>query len=184
MTPRVLAIAREQLRRELAADLGRGGYVLQKGEGPGVQRYFDKALVLCRPGLLARAAELMCDLLPEMCERIAVNGVAACTLGTALSLTSGVPLLFGSSAAGDEPEFHGDLHPKAQVVLLEDVVFTGQRALSGARALTARNAEVLSVLCLLDRDVGASRVLAAAGLTLRPLFIENELLAMAHGSGI
>jgi hypothetical protein len=53
MAPLVLAIAREQLRRELAADLGRGGYVLQKGEGSEVQRYFDKALVLCRPALLA-----------------------------------------------------------------------------------------------------------------------------------
>lgn len=184
MAERVLAIAREQLRRELAADLGRGGYVLQVGADSAVERYFDKALVLCRPGLLARAAELMTDLLPEVCERIAVNGVAACTLGTALSLTTGVPLLLGSSTAGEPPEFEGDLHPNAQVVLLEDVVFTGQRALSGARALIARDAEVLSVLCLLDRDVGASRVLATAGLTLRPLFTEHELLAMAHGAGL
>ena len=99
MAQKVLAIAREQLRRELAADLGRGGYVLQVGDEQNAERYFEKALVLCRPGLLARAADLISDLLPEACERIAVNGVSACALGTALSLITGVPLLLGWSTA-------------------------------------------------------------------------------------
>ena len=183
MAQKVLAIAREELRRELAADLGRGGYVLQAGTGENAERYFEKALVLCRPGLLARAADLLSDLLPETCERIAVNGVSACALGTALSLVSGVPLLLGGPTT-DGLSFQGDLHRAAKVVLLEDVVFTGERALAGARALAERRAEVMSVLCLLDRDFGASRILAEAGFGLRPLFTESELLKMAHGAGV
>ena len=137
MAQKVLAIAREELRRELAADLGRGGYVLQAGTGENAERYFEKALVLCRPGLLARAADLLSDLLPETCERIAVNGVSASALGTALSLVTGVPLLLGGPTT-DGLSFQGDLHRAAKVVLLEDVVFTGERALSGARALAER----------------------------------------------
>jgi orotate phosphoribosyltransferase len=184
LAPKVLSIERQEMRRELAADLGRGGYVLQVSHGPEVQRYFEKALVLCRPGLLARAADLISDLLPEACERIGVNGVPACALGTALSLASGVPLLLGWAAPDGRPRFEGDLHRAAQVVLLEDVVFTGQRALQGAQELVARGAEVLGILCLLDRDCGGSRVLAEAGFGLRPLFTEKELLATAHGAGI
>ena len=180
MAPPVLTVAREELRRELAADLGRGGYVL-RGR---MDRYFEKSLVLCRPGLLARAAELISDLLPDTCERIAVNGVPASALGTALSLATGVPLLLGSVEPETGLVFHGDLHRGAQVVLLEDVVYTGSRALTGAQELRSRGAEVQGVLCLLDRDFGASRVLAEAGFALRPLLTESELLRTAHGAGV
>jgi orotate phosphoribosyltransferase len=184
MAQKIPAVAREELRRELAADLGRGGYVLEVGVDSRAQRYFEKALVLCRPGLLARAADLLSDLLPETCERIAVNGVPAAALGSALSLASGVRLLLGTAIVGDGLKFEGDLDRSAHVVLLEDVVFTGQRALSGARALADHGAEVLSIVCLLDRDFGAGRILAEAGFRLRSLFTESELLAMAHGAGL
>ena len=49
MAQKVLAVAREELRRELAADLGRGGYVLQLGDEHNAERYFQKALVLFVP---------------------------------------------------------------------------------------------------------------------------------------
>jgi orotate phosphoribosyltransferase len=183
MAQQVLAIAREELRRELAADLGRGGYVLRPGDDDSTERYFEKSLVLCRPGLVARAADLISDLLPDACERIAVNGVPAAALGTALSLTTGVPLLLGWTKGERGLQFEGDLYRGAQVVLLEDVVFTGARAVSGAKTLADNGAEVLSIVCLLDRDFGASRVLAEAGFSLRPLFTESDLLQMAHGAG-
>jgi orotate phosphoribosyltransferase len=184
VTPPALSVARDQLRRELAADLGRGGYVLRESEKQGTERYFDKALVLCRPGLLGRAADLIADLLPESAELIAVNGVPASALATALSLATGVPLLLGSSTSDEDVRFEGDLHSTAQVILLEDVVFTGARALAGARELARRGADVQAIVCLLDRDFGASRVLADAGFPLRPLFNESELLATAHGAGV
>lgn len=180
MAPTVFTVARDELRRELAADLGRGGYLLRPGE----ERYFEKSLVFSRPGLLARAAELIADLVPEACERIAVNGVTAAVLGTALSLRTGLPLLLGESTPEGGTSFRGDLHMAAQVVLLEDVVFTGERALGGARELGNRGAEVLAVVCLLDREFGAGQALAEAGFALRPLFTETELLRTAHGAGV
>jgi orotate phosphoribosyltransferase len=182
MAGTLLRVARDELRRELAADLGRGGYVLRAGASR--DRYFDKALVLSRPGLLARAASLLSDLLPDACERIAVTDVPAATLGTALAQATGVPLLLGSVSDGRPAAFHGESYRGVKTVLLEDVVFTGARACAGARALDALGADVLGVLCLLDRDRGAALRLAEDGFQLRALFTEHELIALSHGAGV
>ena len=68
------------------------------------------------------------------------------------------------------------------MVLLEDVVFTGERALTGVQTLAEHGAEVLGVVCLLDRDFGASRVSRRVSASW-PLFTESDLLTMAHGAG-
>jgi orotate phosphoribosyltransferase len=186
MPTALLTVARDDLRRELAADLGRGGYVLHAGagdDGPAA-RYFDKALVLSRPGLLTRAATLLADLLPAASERIAVTSVPSAALGTALSQATGVPLLLGSAADDGGAAFHGESYRGVKAVLLEDVVFTGARATAGARALAALGADVLGVVCLLDRDCGAALRLAEEGFSLRSLFTEGQLLALSHGAGV
>jgi orotate phosphoribosyltransferase len=166
---------RDELREELAADLSRGGYILLDTGGDG--HYFDKYLVLARPGLLARSARLLAAMVAEDCDRLAVNGVAAATLGVALAQETGLPLLL---AADDRPgTFAGELFAGSNVLLIEDVVFTGHRARGGATALRAAGAQVQGVLCLLDREAGAAQLLAAEGVALRALFTETELLRHA-----
>jgi orotate phosphoribosyltransferase len=63
-----------------------------------------------------------------------------------------------------------------ETVLLEDVVHTGGRALAGAEGLVASGATVTTVVCLLDRQAGATGRLADAGFTLRALFNEEQLV--------
>jgi len=170
----------EQLRMELAADLGRGGYIYDDAAAEtenGMQRYFMKHLVLSRPGLITRSARLLSGLLPADCERIAVLGISSAVLGGALSRETGVPLLLGIDDRAAGPHFGGETFSRINAVLLEDVVFTGVRSLAGARALTAQGATVPAVLCLLDREHGASRRLGDAGYALRSLFTEAQLLS-------
>jgi orotate phosphoribosyltransferase len=166
---------RDLLRAELAGDLSRGGYVLRQADAhPGDRRYFDKFLVLSRPGMLMRSARLLADMVSEDCERLAVTGVASTALGTALAQQTGLALLLSDD---DRPgRFGGELFAGTRVTLVEDVVFTGRRALSGASALREAGAELLDVLCLLDRQSGAAQLLASDGLALRALFTETELL--------
>src|SRR5439155_4968622 len=149
----LLDVSSEQLRAELAADLGRGGYVYRASDDS-TTRYFDKYLVLSRPGLLTRAARLLARLLPDECERLAVTGVVSASLGAALSQETGVPLLLAHDRGDGQLTFGGESFLQIRTVLVEDVVFTGGRALAGARALTAQGAGVLAVLCLLDRQAG------------------------------
>ena len=175
----LFTVPTDHLRMELAADLGRGGYVYDDETGgpeKAVRRYFMKYLVLSRPGLITRAARLLSGLLPPDCERIAVQGIASAVLGGALSQETGVPLLLGLDDPAEGPRFGGETFSRINVVLLEDVVFTGARALAGAQALTSQGATVLAVLCLLDRQHGASRRLSEAGYALRSLFTEAQLL--------
>jgi orotate phosphoribosyltransferase len=80
------------------------------------------------------------------------------------------------SRDGESGVFGGELSAGTRVTLIEDVVFTGATALSGARALRSAGAEPLDVLCLLDRQSGAAQLLAADGVPLRALFTEEELL--------
>jgi orotate phosphoribosyltransferase len=166
---------RDLLRAELAGDLSRGGYVLRADdEHTRERRYFDKFLVLSRPGLLARAARLLAEMVGEDCERLAVTGVPSTALGTALAQETGLALLMSDDAQPDT--FGGELFAGTRVTLVEDVVFTGRRALGGARALRTAGAELLDVLCLLDRQSGAAQLLAHDGIPLRALFTEAELL--------
>jgi orotate phosphoribosyltransferase len=167
---------RDVLRTELAGDLSRGGYVLRTAdtERAPVRRYFDKFLVLCRPGLLTRAARLLVDLISEDCERLAATAAPTTALATALAQESGLPLLLPSD--GDARGFGGELSAGTRVTLVEDVVFTGGTAQAGVRALRSVGAEALEVVCLLDRQSGAAQLLAADGLPLRALFTEAELL--------
>lgn len=166
---------REELRAELAGDLSRGGYVLRGGEGPsGDRRYFDKFLVLCRPGLLTRAARLLAGLVSDECERLAVTGVPSTALATALAQETGLALLLADDRRPGR--FGGDYSKGTRVTLVEDVVFTGGTAMAGTRSLRAAGAEPLDVVCLLDRQSGAAQLLAGDGVGLRALFTETELL--------
>jgi orotate phosphoribosyltransferase len=124
--------------------------------------------------LLTRAARLLADIVAEECERLAVTGIPATALGTALAQETGLALLLSEDERADT--FGGELFAGTRVTLVEDVVFTGHRALDGARALRKAGAELLDVLCLLDRQAGAAQLLAREGLPLRALFTEIELL--------
>lgn len=165
---------RDLLRAELAADLSRGGYVLRADDGCADRRYFDKFLVLCRPGLLTRAARLLADMLCDDCERLAVTSLPCATLATALAQEVGLPLLLGADKGAGV--FGGELSAGTRVTLVEDVVHTGRTALAGVGAVRDAGAEPLDVLCLLDRQAGGAQVLAADGVPLRALFTEAELL--------
>jgi orotate phosphoribosyltransferase len=124
--------------------------------------------------LLTRAARLLAEMVSEDCERLAVTGVPATALGTALAQETGLALLLSEDERPDR--FGGELFAGTRVTLVEDVVFTGRRALSGARALRNAGVDLLDVLCLLDRQSGAAQLLAGDGLPLRALFTETELL--------
>jgi orotate phosphoribosyltransferase len=183
VTVEIFRVGREELRQELAADLSRGGYVFHEGaEEDPAERYFEKHLVLSRPGLLTRAARLLAALVPADTERLAVVGVPAATLATALSQHTGIPLLLGRRRGDGEIEFDGEYYSDVKALLVEDVVFTGGQARQGAEALVAIGATVLGIVCLLDRENGAAQRLAEIGTLLRPLFVESELVRLSRGS--
>jgi orotate phosphoribosyltransferase len=166
----------EQIRAELRVDLRRAGYVFQPQDGT-FDRFFEKYQVLSRPGLVARSARFLAALLPSDCERVAATGIGSAVLASAIAAETGVLLLLASDRNGpDQIAFAGEPFPGMRTVLLEDVVHTGSRAVAGADALRSSGADVLGVICLLDRAAGSAGRLAQAGYTLRSVFTEADLL--------
>lgn len=81
-----------------------------------------------------------------------------------------------------EPKAHGTARriegatvKDATVVILEDVVTTGESALRAIHAVEEEGARVLGVLALVDRQEGGRENIEAAGHTLEALFTAAEL---------
>lgn len=165
-------------RTTLAGDLGRGGYLrgTYAFEGGASARWFQTNLILTRPGVLSRCAELLAPQLPPDVDRLAARGAPAVALATALALTTGVQLLLGAETP-DGIEFAGDIFPGARVTLVEDVIMTGRHSQESLAALTAAALDVRSVACVLDRMRGARFALEQAGLAVTVLFDEDDLIA-------
>jgi orotate phosphoribosyltransferase len=165
-------------RRALAGDLGRGGYLRGAYEfaGGASARWFQTDLVLTRPGVLSRCAELLAPELPPDADRLAARGPTAVALATALALATGAQLVLGADRP-DGPRFDGDVFPGARVVLVEDVLLTGTHARESLAALAAGGLDVRQVVCMLDRLQGARFALEEDGLAVVALFGEDDLLS-------
>jgi orotate phosphoribosyltransferase len=102
-----------------------------------------------------------------------------------------VPLVAATALAADRPyviarkrtkeygtgnRIEGRLEEGERVVVLEDVATTGQSARDAVAALREAGAVVERVLVVVDRDEGASELLADAGVELEALLTAADLL--------
>jgi orotate phosphoribosyltransferase len=95
------------------------------------------------------------------------------------SLETGLPFVLvrkSPKRQGPAAAIEGELHPGERVVILEDIVSTGDEVLSTAAKLRAAGAEVIGVLAVVDRQQGGSDAIMAAGLTFEALFRLDELI--------
>jgi orotate phosphoribosyltransferase len=70
----------------------------------------------------------------------------------------------------------GNLAAGAAVVVVEDVITSGQSALRAIRSVEDASARVLGVLAVVDREEGGSERISAAGYNVTRLFRASELL--------
>jgi orotate phosphoribosyltransferase len=150
-------------REHLACDLRNAGYTRRAFglRGSAGTVWFETELVLTRPGLLGRCAAVLEPAIPEETDRLAARGSPALALATALSLRIGIPLVFlaeredpssDDPANGDGSPVAGELFPGARVVVIEDVVLTGEHARRTISALRRSGLDVIALAGLLDRE--------------------------------
>ena len=63
-----------------------------------------------------------------------------------------------------------------RVAIVEDVTTTGGSAMKAVEALTAAGAKIVLVISILDREEGAAKLYADAGIPFRSLFKASEFL--------
>lgn len=163
-------------RALMSACLLRGEFRLRSGRN--ASEYFDKYRFESDPNLLRATAAALANLIPNGTDALAGLELGGVPLATALSLETGLPTLFVRKKAkeyGTRGTVEGGDVAGKKIVVIEDVVTSGGQVLESIQKLRNSGAEILCVLCVVDREAGGAESLTAAGLELRPLFRFTEL---------
>jgi orotate phosphoribosyltransferase len=154
----------------------RGEFRLRSGAVS--SEYFDKYLFESDPALLRAVADGLAALLPAGVDAVAGLELGGVPLATMVSQVSGLPTLFVRKAAKGYGTCRlaegGDIDGR-RLAVLEDVVTSGGQLIESCGALRERGAEIVAVLCVIDRGTGGADNLSAHGLQLRSLFTMSGL---------
>ncbi|KZM75762.1 orotate phosphoribosyltransferase [Nocardia terpenica] len=164
------------ITRIRTAAIRRGPFTLPSGEV--LDEYFDQYLLAADPLLLRDVADAMAHEFPRDTESVVGVALGGVPLAVALSAATGACAAFYRP----EPKRYGTYHQieagtitGSKVVVVDDVVRTGSQVLRAAQTLRQAGAEVSSVLCILDRDLGGRDRLADNGIELRSLLTPSVL---------
>jgi orotate phosphoribosyltransferase len=155
-----------------------GRFLLRSGATS--DEYFDKYLFEADPALLHAIAEAMTPLVPQATDALAGLELGGVPLATALSQLTGLATRFvrkQAKAYGTCRLAEGGDVEGQRLVVVEDVVTSGGQVVMSCADLRERGAEIVRVLCVIDREAGGGAALAAEGLDLHALFTMTELAA-------
>jgi len=141
--------------------------------------YVDKYLFETDPDCLSLIADAFAKRLDDD-ETLAGVALGAVPLVAVTSAETGRPYVIARKQAkeyGTGNRIEGRLDEGERVVVLEDIATTGKSALDAVEALREAGAVVDRVLVVVDRQEGASELLADHGIELDALLTASELLA-------
>ena len=142
--------------------------------------YVDLRRLVGHPALLGEVASAYLPMLARLdADCIAALPYAAMPIGTAVSLLSGVPMVYprrerkayGTGAAVEGVFARGD-----RAVVLDDLATTGESKLEAFLALEGEGLLVRDVVVLIDRESGARETLEGKGYALHAVFTLSGLL--------
>ena len=155
-----------------------GEFLLRSGATS--TEYFDKYLFEADPTLLREIAEQLAPLVPANTETLAGLELGGVPLVTMLSQVTGLPAAFVRKRAkeyGTRKLAEGAGVTGRRLAVVEDVITSGGQVIASCADLRALGANVLKVLCVIDRGQGGRERLAAEGLALSALYTWAELTA-------
>jgi len=160
-----------------------GDFLLRSGRRSSF--YFDKYRFESDPRLLSRITSALRGLVPAGTELLGGLELGGVPLATALSLATGIPVVFvrkkakeyGTAKLAEGPEVTG-----RRVLVVEDVVTSGGQVVESVQALREYGAVIETALCVVDRAGGGAEALGAIGVELRPLFTLADLEPWMPGS--
>lgn len=143
--------------------------------------YIDLRLLVSAPELLQRAATEYARIVSRLqCDRIAGVPYAALPIGTAVSLQTGIPMIFlrkEAKAYGMGKDIEGLWQPGERVVIIEDLITSGGSTLKTVQRLREVGLIVEDVVVLIDREQGGVENLVQAGIRAHSVFRLTEIIA-------
>ncbi|MGL5083996.1 MAG: orotate phosphoribosyltransferase [Microcoleaceae cyanobacterium] len=159
-----------------------GDFVLSSGQKSSY--YVNCKPVTLHPQGALAIGRLLCNLLPPGTQAVAGLTLGADPIVTAVSVVSayenrpvfGLIIRKEAKGHGTQAYIEGpDLPPGTSVVVLEDVVTTGQSALTAVTRLQTAGYPVQQVIALVDRQQGGEQLYQAAGLQFQALYTIEDL---------
>lgn len=154
-----------------------GDFLLRSDKRSNV--YFDKYQFEARPDILSGIAQEMKALIPDGTELLGALEMGGIPVATALSLITGIPVVFlrkEAKAYGTCKFAEGPDVKEKQVCLIEDVITTGGQVVETTGMLRQEGAVIQNVLCVIDRSQGQTEKLDGAQLKMSSLFQMKDLL--------
>jgi uridine monophosphate synthetase len=177
---------------ELASELVKLGAV-QFGEftlASGITSpfYIDLRLLVGDPGLLASVAERYAEILDSLdADRVAGVPYAALPIGTAVSLSSGRPMIYPRKEVkeyGLQRGIEGVWNPGERVVIVEDLVTSGGSTLRSVERLREAGLIVEDAIVLIDREQGGVQNLAKHGVAVHCVMTLSNMLDSLERQGV
>jgi orotate phosphoribosyltransferase len=140
--------------------------------------YVDMKKAITDPILLREIGQLMAEkIASEKVDKIAGPALGAVPIATAVSLTSGIPMLMirkSKKGYGTSKLIEGELEKGDRVVVVEDVTTTGNSLLKAIKAVKDNGGVVIRALVAVDREEGARENLLKKGVKLEPLVTKSD----------
>jgi len=151
--------------------------------------YIDLRLIPSVPGAFRRVGDAYIEMAknvldPEAFHRVAGIPTAGIPFASLLSFFLAKPFLYvrkEPAVRGRGRRVEGLLHPGDAVLLVDDLVASGQSLLTAANAITAEGGVVHDALVLIDRQEGGEKALARAGIRLHSLAKMSEVAQILYG---
>jgi orotate phosphoribosyltransferase len=168
-----------------------GDFVLSSGQKS--TYYINGKQVTLHPEGAVATARILLSMLPADTDAVAGLTLGADPIVSAVSVVSvyegkSIPALIIRKEAkghGTQAYIEGaTLKPSAKVVVLEDVVTTGQSAMKAVERLRAAGYHVDRVLTLVDREQGGAQFYAEQGLNFETIFTIRDLQARYRELGL
>lgn len=153
-----------------------GNFKLRSGQIS--NEYFDKYLFESNPLILSEIAKYLAKQIPEDTEILAGLEMGGIPIATALSLETGIPVVFVRKKAkeyGTCKLAEGTDIKNKRVCIIEDVVTTGGQIILSSEDLKEFGAKLGTVMCVIERNPEGRRKLEEVGLNLKALFTMEEL---------
>lgn len=155
-----------------------GRFTLKSGAQSPI--YIDLRRLVGYPQFLAQVAEMYLPLIKRLSfARLAAIPYTALPIATAISLLSGLPLIYPRKEVktyGTRADIEGIYNPGERVVVVDDLATTGGSKFEAIERLTEAGLQVTDVVVLIDRESGARESLAKAGYTLHAVCTLTQLL--------
>ncbi len=176
--PRIFAAMERNILAKSIYDTAHltGEFLLRSGITS--HEYFDKYQFESDPSLLQAIAEKMAAMIPEGTEVLAGLEMGGLAIATALSIHTGLPVVFvrkkakdyGTCKLAEGPDVAGK-----RVLIVEDVITSGGQVIISGNDLRNLGALTDHVVCVIDREQGGREKLREAGFELRACFTMTEL---------